>query len=228
MRRHQNLQLSWIQRSYWQCSLTELQYSRSSHSHLSHCYQRFQSHHFSRCKLCVSCACSSEAQWEFENYQRFCALFCLYLCISSQAFELQTDESNWLDDVHLHRENILEIIATDDDAIDCCRSLKDFCDDNWFCVCSAYDQCARVRFLAWFIAQSLLSSIMLSSLVAFEVSSWRLTYSAHQWHLEWLCIHLTAIEVRLESDVLTWINHSCLSVLQQSFKSTWWNVFMSF
>jgi len=228
VRKHQNLQLSWIQRFYWQCSLTKLQYSRSSHSHLSHCCQKFQSRRFSHCRLCVSCACSSEAQWKFENHQRFCALFCLYLCVSSQAFELQTDESNWLDNVHLHRENILKIIATDNDAIDHCRSLKDFCDDDWFCVCSAHDQCARVRFLAWLIAQSLLSSIVLSSLVAFEVSSWRLTYFAHQWHLEWLCIHLTAIEVRSESNVLTWINCSCLSVLWWSFESTWRDVFMSF
>ncbi len=69
---------------------------------------------------------------------------------------------------------------------------------------------------------------MLFSLVAFEVSSQRLTYSAHQWHLEWLYIHLTVIEVRLESDILTWINRLCFSVLQRSFKSTWQNVFMSF
>ncbi len=148
MRKHQNLQLSWIQKSYWQCSLTELQYSRSSHSHLSHCYQRFQSHRFLHCKLCVSCAYSSEAQWEFEDYQRFYALFCLCLCISSQAFELQTDESNRLNDVHLHRENILKIIAIDDDAIDYCWSLKDFCNDDWFCICSAHDQCACVHSLA--------------------------------------------------------------------------------
>ncbi len=218
----------WYAHNNWQCSLTKLQYSRSSHSHLSHCHQRFQSRRFSRCKLCVSCACSSEAQWKFENYQHFCALFCLCLCVSSQAFKLQTDESNQLNDVHLHRENILEIIATDDDAIDCCQSLKDFCDDDWFYVCSAHDQCACVHFLAWLIAQSLLFSIVLSSLIVFEVSSWCLTYSAHQWHLEWLCIHLTAIEVRSESDVLTWINCLCLSVLWWSFKSTWWNVFMSF
>jgi len=73
-----------------------------------------------------------------------------------------------------------------------------------------------------------LSSIVLSSLVAFEVSSWCLTYSAHQWCFEWLYIHLTVIEVRLESDVLTWINHLCLSVLWWSFKSIWRDVFMSF
>ncbi len=152
MKRHQNLQLSWIQKSYWQCSLTELQYSRSSHSHLSHCYQRFQSHRFLRCRLCVSCACSSEAQWEFKNHQRFCALFCLCLCVSSQAFELQTDESNRLNDVHFYKENILEIVTTDDDAIDRCRSLKDFCNNDWFYICSAHDQCAHVRFFAWLIA----------------------------------------------------------------------------
>ncbi len=190
MRRHQNLQLSWIQKFYLQCSLTELQYSRSFHSHLSHCHQRFQSCRFSYCKLCVSCACSSEAQWEFEDHQCSCALFCLCLCISSQAFELQTDESNRLNDVHLHRENILKIFATDDDAIDHCRSLKDFCDDDWFYVCSAHDQCARVHSLAWLIAQSLLFSIVLSSLVAFEVSSWRLTYFAHQWYCYNSSLHL--------------------------------------
>ncbi len=228
MKRYQNLQLSWIQRSYWQCFLTELQYSRSSYFHLSHCHQRFQNHCFSCCKLYVSCACSSEAQWKFENHQHFCALFCLYLCISSQAFELQTDESNRLNDVHLYKENILKIIAIDDDAIDCCQSLKDFCNDDWFYICSAHDQCTHVYFLAWLIAQSLLSSIVLFSLVAFEVSSWHLTYSVHQWCLEWSCIHLTMIEVRIESDVLTWINCLCLSVLQRSFKSTWWNMFMSF
>ncbi len=155
-------------------------------------------------------------------------MFCFYLCISSQAFELQTDESNRLNDVHLHKENILKIIATDDDAIDHCWSLKDFCDDDWFYVCSAHDQCAHVHSFAWLIAQSLLSSIVLSSLIAFKVSSWRLTYSTHQWCFEWLCIHLTVIEVRLESNVLTWINCLCLSVLQRSFESTWQDVFMSF
>ncbi len=221
MRKHQNLQFSWIQKSYWQCSLTKLQYSRSSCSYLSHYYQRFQNYRFLHYKLCVSCACSSEVQWKFENHQHSYALFCLYLCISSQAFELQTDESNRLDDVYLHRENILKIITTDDDAIDCCWSLKDFCNNDWFCVCSAYDQCACIHSLAWLITQSLLFSIVLSSLVAFEVFSWCLTYSVHQWYLEWLCIHLIAIEVRLESDVLTWINHLYLSVLQRSFKSTW-------
>ncbi len=171
MRKHQNLQLSWIQKSYWQCSLTKLQYSHFSHSHLSHCCQKFQSHHFSRCKLCVFCVYFSEAQWKFENHQHSCALFCLYLCISSQAFELQTDESNWLNDVHLHRENILKIIATDDDVINHYWSLKDFCNDDWFCICSAYDQCACVHFFTWFIAQSLLFSIVLSSFVTFKVSS---------------------------------------------------------
>jgi len=203
--------------------LTELQYSRSLCSHCSHHCQRFQSR-FSRCRLCASCICSSEAQQEFEDHQRSCVLFCLYLCISSQAFELQTDESNQLDDVCLHRENILEI----DDAIDHCRSLKSVCNDDWFCVYSALDQYTYVHSFAWLIAQSLLSSIMLSSLVAFEVLFQRLTYSAHQWHLEWSCIHLTAIEVRLESDVLTWINRLCHSVLQRSFKSAWRDVFMSF
>ncbi len=158
-------------RESWQCSLTELQYSRSSHFHLSHCYQRFQNHRFSRCRLCVSCACSLEAQWEFEDHQHSCALFCLCLCISSQAFKLQTDESNRLNDVHLHRENILKIITIDDDAIDRCRSLKDFCNNDWFCVCFTHSQCAYVRFLAWLITQSLLSSIVLSSFVTFEVSS---------------------------------------------------------
>jgi len=148
VRKHQNLQLSWIQKSYWQCSLTKLQYSHSFHSHLSHCYQRFQSHRFSRCKLCVSCAYSSETQWKFENHQHSCALFCLYLYISSQAFELQTDESNQLDDVHLYKENILEIIVIDNDAINHCWSLKNFCDNDWFYVCSAYDQCACIHSFA--------------------------------------------------------------------------------
>ncbi len=70
--------------------------------------------------------------------------------------------------------------------------------------------------------------IMLSSFVTFEVSSWHLTYSAHQWYLEWLYIHLTAIEVKLKSNVLTWINYLCLSVLQWSFESTWQDIFMFF
>jgi len=48
----------------------------------------------------------------------------------SQAFELQTDESNQLNNVHLYKENILKIVAIDDDAIDCCQSLKDFCNDD--------------------------------------------------------------------------------------------------
>ncbi len=133
------MQFNWIQKSYWQYSLTKLQYSHFSHSHFSHCYQRFQNHRFSRCKLCISCAYSSETQWEFENHQHSYALFYLYLCISSQAFELQTDESNQLSDVHLYRENILKIVVTDNDAINCCRSLKDFCNNNWFCIYSAHD-----------------------------------------------------------------------------------------
>ncbi len=133
------MQFSWIQRFYWQCFLTEQQYSRSSHSHFSHCHQRFQNHRFSCCKLCVSCVYSSEAQWEFKNHQHFYALFCLCFCISSQAFELQTDERNQLNNVHLHRENILKIIVIDNNMIDCCQSLKNFCNDDWFCVCSAHD-----------------------------------------------------------------------------------------
>jgi len=157
VRKHQSLQFSWIQKSYWQCSLTELQYSHSLHSHHSHHCQKFQSH-FSRYRLCASCICSSEAQREFEDHQHSCVLFYLCLCISSQALELQTDESNRLDDVCFHRENILEI----NDVINHCWSLKSICNDDWFCVCSALNQYACVRFFAWLIAQSLLFSIVLS------------------------------------------------------------------
>ncbi len=79
MRKHQNLQLSWIQKSYWQCFLTELQYSRSFCSHLSHCCQRFQSHRFLHCKLCISCVYSSEAQWVWRSSTFLCFVLSLSL-----------------------------------------------------------------------------------------------------------------------------------------------------